>query len=362
MAISESGFKSDKFRCSFSLKSFLSPALLPILALMVTSSIGSSIPSRRGSRALAYRGINYNLRDNVQCPTDQNGQFSHPMYCDMYLNCWNGDVVVSQCSNGLLFNPNNSVCDFPDNVDCEGREDSRPPTPLSPDCPKPFGTFASSTNCSEFVVCQGGNSTTYTCPDGLLYNDALGVCTYAYDAYCIQLDDENQSPPGSSPTLVPVINPSSPSSVDESTLKPSPTTSQKPGNPPPPSSPSLPVIEPPDSIEHIFWPMWPNEPTMRCPVVQGIIPVLGECEAFVVCLGGLGQLIRCPTGHAFDVGTGRCGPIRITEGCLHHQFPDGDDEALRRLIQSGRISGKVKYLYLPIKKALSYKLTKNLNL
>lgn len=65
-------------------------------------------------------------REGLSCPTPENGQFSHPKFCDKYLSCWDGElVVVGQCPNGLVFNPKINGCDYPRNVDCGDRPVSR---------------------------------------------------------------------------------------------------------------------------------------------------------------------------------------------------------------------------------------------
>ncbi|KAG5871147.1 hypothetical protein JTB14_026111 [Gonioctena quinquepunctata] len=48
------------------------------------------------------------------------GQF--PMeYCEKFVNCWNGNVAVQKCPEGLLFSAEKSYCDWPANVDCGDR-------------------------------------------------------------------------------------------------------------------------------------------------------------------------------------------------------------------------------------------------
>jgi hypothetical protein len=66
------------------------------------------------------------VRDNEEliCP-EPDGLFSHPEYCDQYIHCGDGHApFVGQCSHGLMFNPKLSICDYPANVDCNGKPDS----------------------------------------------------------------------------------------------------------------------------------------------------------------------------------------------------------------------------------------------
>lgn len=65
------------------------------------------------------------VEPTIICPTEDNGQFPHPEFCDQFLNCWQGSGVLGRCEHGLLFNPINSACDYPANVNCENKVDSR---------------------------------------------------------------------------------------------------------------------------------------------------------------------------------------------------------------------------------------------
>ncbi|CAG7829614.1 unnamed protein product [Allacma fusca] len=377
--------------------------LLLLTLVSISSDVVQAVP-----RKYVYRGPD--AREGVSCPdSKQNGQFSHPKYCDKYLNCWEGDMVIGQCPSGLVFNEKNGACDYPSNVNCSGREDSRPTMPGNTLCPRPSGTFGSPTNCSEFIVCQGGIGSVYSCPPGLYYSNDQGICTYKEDANCQEFEYPSDTPIQSSsaspsmpqPESTESSNVSQPPSqfpVEGDKPKPSlePTTeasesSSLPNRPPPPPVPIIttpkprPTLNPenvspvmttsssrppasstagPDSIDQVLWPAWPNWPTMKCPIIQGMLPVVGDCEAVVVCLGGIGHFFRCPVGHAFDLTTGRCGPIRITQGCPNF-FPEEDTDPSKRTqanaITRKLLNGPVRYVYLPLSHAQLHQEGNNLN-
>lgn len=49
-----------------------------------------------------------------------NGElYPHETNCQLFYQCSNAQLYILVCPCGLLFNPVVSVCDFPENVDCE---------------------------------------------------------------------------------------------------------------------------------------------------------------------------------------------------------------------------------------------------
>ena len=190
------------------------------------------------------------------------------------------------------------------------------------------------------------------------------------------------TPMESSSQLPPVVNPAPPSTqsppstpgtpVEVPILTPGPPTIDPGAVQAPPQQPTVGTTTTttprPSDPDQIIWPAWPNWPTAKCPIIQGMLPVLGDCEAVVVCLGGVGHFFRCPRGHAFDVNIGKCGPIRVTEGCQHHQFPDdGGDSGDRKqqqvtMFMMNPFASQIKYVYLPLNMAMMHQRANNLNL
>ncbi|XP_055684203.1 peritrophin-1-like [Lutzomyia longipalpis] len=66
---------------------------------------------------------------DIECPPvdDEHGQavvVPHPSDCSFYVICTQGVPVVRPCSEGLVFNPETSTCDWPHNVpECSGNSD-----------------------------------------------------------------------------------------------------------------------------------------------------------------------------------------------------------------------------------------------
>ncbi|CAG7724236.1 unnamed protein product [Allacma fusca] len=145
--------------------------------------------------------------------------------------------------------------------------------------------------------------------------------------------------PSRSPPPVPIITTPKPRpTLNPENVSPVTTTSSR----PPASSTAG-----PDSTDQVLWPAWP---TMKCPIILGMLPVVGYCEAVVVCFGGIGHFFRFPVGHAFDLTTGQCGPIRITQVCPNF-FPEEDADPSKRTQASAILNGPVRYVYLPLSHA-----------
>ncbi|KAK0075494.1 hypothetical protein PV326_011524, partial [Microctonus aethiopoides] len=120
------------------------------------------------------------------CLADR-GQFPSPNSCANYLNCWDETVIEQHCPDQLLFNDVTGLCDFEQNVNCGNRPGPTPKPSLptgARKCPDLNGRYRSQTNCSEFYVCLAGSPIKFNCPQGLVYNDAVGVCDYPYNVDC----------------------------------------------------------------------------------------------------------------------------------------------------------------------------------
>lgn len=56
-----------------------------------------------------------------RCGDRPRGQTAHPDNCALYFNCWDEIVLLEVCPNGLLFDSVDRYCDYPENVNCQGR-------------------------------------------------------------------------------------------------------------------------------------------------------------------------------------------------------------------------------------------------
>ncbi|XP_050524173.1 protein obstructor-E-like isoform X2 [Daktulosphaira vitifoliae] len=119
--------------------------------------------------------------DNL-CP-ERNGRFPLGNQCDKYLQCENGIPSEKFCPDGLFFNSKASIfsypCQYPPEVDCEGRTQLQPPQPTR-DCARQFGYFrlGDETQCSQFLICVNGIGYTMDCPEGLAFNELTFRCDW----------------------------------------------------------------------------------------------------------------------------------------------------------------------------------------
>ncbi|CAH0588141.1 unnamed protein product [Chrysodeixis includens] len=111
--------------------------------------------------------------------------------CNQYYICSAGRPVTMPCSGGLLFNPVNRACDWPQNVICGDRvipEDDCACNPRNAPklCSQPNsdGTLVAHEDCSQFYLCAGGLPIPLTCANGLLFNADKLVCDWPQNVSC----------------------------------------------------------------------------------------------------------------------------------------------------------------------------------
>ncbi|XP_078489083.1 calcium-activated chloride channel regulator 1-like isoform X2 [Ciona intestinalis] len=123
--------------------------------------------------------------------------FEKPGDCNNFYQCTNGKLVVLECQSGTVFNPNISVCDFPEHVpECSnivfpsstvsqtpaGNVDPLQPSSVS--CKDSKGeslteiAFADPKDCSLYYHCSNGIPYTMSCPSGLVFNPTMGYCDW----------------------------------------------------------------------------------------------------------------------------------------------------------------------------------------
>lgn len=119
-----------------------------------------------------------------ECPED--GFFADAEQCDKYYECRNGAIIEKLCPDGMVFNDYSNQeekCDLPFNLDCSQRPKLQTPIPAL-HCPRQNGYFSHEDpkECGKFYYCVDGKFNMITCPDGLVYNDKNGICTWPDEA------------------------------------------------------------------------------------------------------------------------------------------------------------------------------------
>lgn len=141
------------------------------------------------------------------CPVDSEiTKFLSHENCHQFYQCVDGSPVVHICPADLLFNTELNICDWPLNVDCDGRiiPEDRPETGGSDEEEKPGGhghsdpslapeicaaedsegVLVAHENCNEFYVCEGRRPVAIQCPDNLFYNPENEQCDWPRNVEC----------------------------------------------------------------------------------------------------------------------------------------------------------------------------------
>ena len=123
------------------------------------------------------------LVDNFQCPDEFEGYYPHLFSCDRYWKCLEGQASLETCGNGLAFadlDPTFTTenCDYIYNVDCGNRTELEPAI-SAPNCPRLYGTFPDSDDCTAFYNCRNGLANRYNCAPGLAFDPEDRVCKWA---------------------------------------------------------------------------------------------------------------------------------------------------------------------------------------
>uniref|UniRef100_A0A8D8Y101 Chitin-binding type-2 domain-containing protein n=1 Tax=Cacopsylla melanoneura TaxID=428564 RepID=A0A8D8Y101_9HEMI len=140
-------------------------------------------PSLPSAKLLPDRsGLPGQLSSSVSCP-ERNIRYPNPQQCDAYVECREGVGKEELCPDGLLFNakaPFGSYpCQYPQEVDCEGRSGRQPPNPTD-QCPHQFGQYkmGDETQCGQFLNCANGAGFIQDCPEGLAFNEQSLQCDW----------------------------------------------------------------------------------------------------------------------------------------------------------------------------------------
>ncbi|KAG5869731.1 hypothetical protein JTB14_021710 [Gonioctena quinquepunctata] len=120
-----------------------------------------------------------------QCP-EPDGYFADAEQCDKYYHCQSGKITDKLCPDGQVFNDYSTEyekCDLPLNIDCSSRPKLQTPQP-SENCPRKHGYFAhpQKSVCDKFYYCVDGKYNMITCPNGLVYNEKAGICSWPDEA------------------------------------------------------------------------------------------------------------------------------------------------------------------------------------
>ncbi|RZC38876.1 cuticular protein analogous to peritrophins 3-B [Asbolus verrucosus] len=155
------------------------------LALAANSRKQQATEQNRRKNAAKDRETIEDSETTDQCP-EPNGFFADAEQCDKYYDCRDGEITEKLCPDGMVFNDYSSEyekCDLPFNIDCTSRPKLQVPQP-SQHCPRKHGYFAHEELhiCDKFYYCVDGKFNMITCPNGLVYNEKAGICSWPDEA------------------------------------------------------------------------------------------------------------------------------------------------------------------------------------
>ncbi|XP_077288695.1 uncharacterized protein LOC143913055 isoform X3 [Arctopsyche grandis] len=129
----------------------------------------------------------------------------HESDCTKFYYCEFGTPVVFDCPKGLHFNPELSVCDWPDKAGCES---SKPPSTSCPLTGKPT-LLSHESDCTKFYMCKNGQLSLHKCPEDNHFNEKLQRCHWEPNAECggtVPTPKPTQSPPINPPVSCPAVD------------------------------------------------------------------------------------------------------------------------------------------------------------
>ncbi|XP_031330821.1 peritrophin-1-like, partial [Photinus pyralis] len=116
--------------------------------------------------------------------------------CTQFYKCDNAKKILHQCPQGLFYNPEQSYCDWPQNVNCVKNTtmaqlsvlfksravDSQRFCPL--ENPDKNILYPHESNCSIFYKCFNGHLVPHACPPNLYYNPDREYCDWSSNVKC----------------------------------------------------------------------------------------------------------------------------------------------------------------------------------
>ncbi|KAH1012280.1 hypothetical protein HUJ05_011463 [Dendroctonus ponderosae] len=162
------------------------PCVFLLLGLVELVGFFAAISHAASSRKPAKKEpVEDDALTSDECP-EPTGYFADAEQCDKYYQCQDGVITEKLCPDGLVFNDYSTEyekCDLPFNIDCSARPKRQEPQP-SEHCPRKHGYFAHEELhvCDKFYYCVDGKFNMITCPNGLVYNENAGICSWPDEA------------------------------------------------------------------------------------------------------------------------------------------------------------------------------------
>ncbi|XP_067009509.2 myosin-3 [Anabrus simplex] len=208
---------------------------------------------------------------DLKC-VEENDRYHVPGYCNMYLDCVNGEGRYVRCSDGLHFNAITKQCDGPTKAACDIA------------CPHYNTLVALPGRCNMYAICDEGNVTYHLCPPGLHFNPVTLKCDVPETEQC---KIECLSANGYFPVLGQCMN-----YIE---------CQNNHGK----------VISCPSGLHFNFLLQTCDVPSqagceMKCKEPNGYFPFPGVCSYFIMCVNGTPFLKKCPGDLEYNEDTHQC--------------------------------------------------------
>ncbi|XP_017861871.1 PREDICTED: uncharacterized protein LOC108613128 isoform X2 [Drosophila arizonae] len=266
---------------------------------------------------------------------------AHPLDCSAYFAC-HKVTTLFYCDQGLHFDPIESVCDFPEKVNCTPADSIATVTTSTPGLanvdynwwlgrPQPvfvavdvatglavspmdrydpehiecrhFGAYflPHPTSCQLYFICAYGHLHRHQCGRGTHWNYRSSECQLSSVAECYANSRNPALASTQKPTATPgqvtvcyIVNVSSSSSSSSSSSTM-------------PSLPSLPSEREPTTVAVAPTPPSVAHSTLKCPSErQSYLPHPDDCGKYYICIAGMPVLTACPKGLYWDQRAGYC--------------------------------------------------------
>ncbi|GFY64134.1 putative chitinase 3 [Trichonephila inaurata madagascariensis] len=209
--------------------------------------------------------------------------------CTRYLKCENGRYTSKQCEAGFLFSSESGRCENADEVeDCDQKSEQ---------CSKEDGFFADEDDCSSFVQCYHGIAYRKFCSKDLFYNPVKRACDTEIKCgaepilptsrnlevdcdckHCIVGDSEDCS------KYYICLNGVAYEETCSKTL----------------------VFNPDTGTCDYEYRTTCSSRSPQCTVMNGNLPVPGNCSLYYHCIAGVSYDKQCKPGYHFSVNSGKC--------------------------------------------------------
>ncbi|XP_041364780.1 acidic mammalian chitinase-like [Gigantopelta aegis] len=152
-----------------------------------------------GPASTQYPGIHQD--STFSCLDKTDGFYPSKDSCTEYYICVSKSSFNMKCAPGLVFNPNNKICDWPRNYKCVSEQITQtPPVVQTTHMTQPpqiavtiplggtdlcfklgDGIHADTADCNYYVQCNGGSEFHFKCAPGTVYNDKIHTCDFPFN-------------------------------------------------------------------------------------------------------------------------------------------------------------------------------------